>query len=74
MVPLRPKPKINQLNLSDITRPLPADERVGHLGGSLLRILQSENGAKQGGVLPIRNKILSSLAASLELDCIDSEY
>lgn len=70
MTPLtRPlKQKARALKLSEITRPLSEDLRTKMCLSAVKRILNAEKTAVHGGVNPVRNKIIVTLASTYNSD------
>ncbi|XP_068085676.1 symplekin isoform X2 [Anabrus simplex] len=58
------KQRIKTLKLSEITKPLDDDIKKEMLESAIKRILKSEKDALMGGVGPVRNKIITTLAAT----------
>ena len=58
------KQRIKTLKLSEITNPLESEVLEKMMADSIQRILKAEKSAALGGVLPVRNKIVTTLAAT----------
>ncbi|KAK7863952.1 hypothetical protein R5R35_012453 [Gryllus longicercus] len=60
------KQRIKTLKLSEITKPLEPEARGEMLAATVRRILRSEKPALLGGVAAVRNKIITTIAATYD--------
>lgn len=68
------KQRIKTLKLSEITRPLDEESQSNMMKAAVMRILKAERDAVMGGILTVRNKVLTILAATFKKDVRQGKY